>query len=264
MLTLIGQIILILGTLAGGITDAKTGYIYDWITIPLILIGLILSIIQQQWFNVTSGITIFLLLFIMYKLGKIGGGDVKLFSAIALLNPFNQINFLISVFLVAAISSMLFYSVFYSLKYIRKNGFKKIEKKDLIMGVASIIFLIIYFSFLILNNLVSELFIIFLGTPLLCASIFLIFQKGINKSFFEQKLKLNQLDEDEIISLNNSKKILTLLNNKQLIEKKEIELLKRNKIKEIIVMRNLPKFGPFIFIGTLIGIYIPNLIFILI
>ena len=91
MIQLIQQTALFVGTLTGGATDAKTGYIYDWITYPMIVLGIILSLIQLQWFNIGSGAIIFGLLFVVYKLGKIGGGDVKMFTGIALLNPFNEL-----------------------------------------------------------------------------------------------------------------------------------------------------------------------------
>ncbi len=260
MISLFQTVILLAGTLIGGITDAKTGYIYDWITIPMIIIGIILSLIGQFWFNLQSGVIIFLILFFAYKFGKIGGGDVKLFTAIALLNPFNQINFLISLFLISAIVAMLFYSIYYSIKYIKNYGLKNIEKKEILKGIGLILAILIYFYILILSNLISILFIVFFGIPFLSVSIFFVFQKEISRKFFEKKMSINKLDEDEILSNSNSKNIFEIVGNKNLIEKKEINLLKKHKIKNIIVMRNLPKFGPFIFIGTLVSIITPNLI----
>lgn len=74
MITLIQQGILLIGTLIGAITDTKTGYIYDWITYPMIIIGLILSITQGQLTNIIIAGTLFIILLIGYKLGKIGEG----------------------------------------------------------------------------------------------------------------------------------------------------------------------------------------------
>ncbi len=89
--------------------------------------------------------------------------------------------------------------------------------------------------------------------------MFFAFQKEIKKEFFDKTIKLTDLEEDEIVSENNSEKVKIILKGKELLEEKEINLLKKNKIREIIVLRNLPRFGPFIFIGTIIAIYAPNM-----
>lgn len=258
MLTIIQQIAIFIGTLIGGATDAKTGYIYDWITYPMIIVGALLSIAQLQWFNLISGVILFVGLFIIYKLGKLGGGDVKIFTAIAFLNPFNEINFLITLGFFAAISSLVFYSVFYSIKYIR-IGF---VKEDNVEGIRSALFLgaalIAYFLVMLQSGLIQISFVILVGIPFLLGIIFIALQGGIKKEFFEKKIKLKDLEEDEVISENNNKKILKLLKGKFLLGNKEIKLLEKNKIRSVIVLRDLPKFGPFIFLGTVFALLSPN------
>jgi len=260
MLILIQQLFLIIGTLTGALTDAKTGYIYDYITYPMIIIGFILSLIQMQFFNLISGIIIFILLFIFYKFGKIGGGDVKIFTAIALLNPFNQLNFLITLGFVAAMSSMIFYSIYYTIKYIRLGINFENEKKGIINALIMGTFLIIYFTFMLINNFISIYFIYLFAIPFLFGLVFFALQDGIKKEFFEEKISINKIEDDEILGTKNSQKIINLFKNKSLINSSDIKLLKKNKISKIYVLRNLPKFGPFIFIGVLIAIINPNLI----
>lgn len=263
MIILAQQIILLLGTLISGIADAKTGYIYDYITYPMIILGIIFSSFQGYWFNISSGAIIFVILFITYKLGKIGGGDVKLFTGIALLNPFNNLEFIMSLFLISALSAMLFYSIYYSTKCILKKGFENVKKESILKGTGIIIFTIIYLIYMYFNNFINEIFLFLMGIPLLAIGVYMIFQENIEQEFFEKKVKINNLDEDEILSKNNSEKIFKLTNNKTFIEENEIKILKKNKIKNLIVMRNLPKFGPFIFIGTIFAIYLPELIFLI-
>jgi len=260
MITLIQQVTLILGTLIGAITDTKTGYIYDWLTYPMILIGIITSISLQQINNLIIAGTIFVALFIIYKLGKIGGGDVKLFTAITLLNPYNDLNFIITTIFISALLSMIFYSTYYIIKYVRNGiNFEK-NKESIIKAIILGIILLAYMIVAVLNNLFTLQKAIILAIPFALGIIFLAFQNEIKENFFEKKIKLSEVEEDEILSNNNSEKILTLLNNKQLLEEKEFQLLKKHKIKEIKVMRNLPKFAPFIFLGTLTATYIPEII----
>ena len=260
MLQLLQQIILLIGVEFGALTDAKTGYIYDFITYPMIAFGLILSLIQLQFFNLISAGAIFVLLFILYKFGKIGGGDVKLFTAIALLNPFNQINFLMTLGFVAAMSSMVFYSIYYLIKYARLGINIQQEKKGILNALIMGLVLIIYFAFMLENNYISIYFVYLFGVPFLFGLIFMALQDGIKKEFFEEKISINKIEEDEILGSKNNKKIIKLFLNKPLINPGDISILKKNKIKEIYVLRNLPKFGPFIFIGTIIALIMPNLI----
>jgi len=258
MINLIQQLALFIGTLTGGATDAKTGYIYDGITYPMIIIGIILSLIQLQYFNLISGVAIFAILFVVYKIGKIGGGDVKIFTGIALLNPYNELNFLVTLGFFAAISSMVFYSVFFSIKYLRTGFVKKDNEK----GIRSALFLgavlVAYFVIMLQTGIIGIEFITLVGVPFAFGLLFIAMQEGIKKEFFEKNISLAKMEEDEVISENNSEKILKILNGKKLLGDKEIKLLKKNGIKSVIVLRDLPKFGPFIFVGTVFALLSPN------
>jgi len=258
MINLIQQAALFIGTLTGGATDAKTGYIYDWVTYPMVIIGVILSLIQWQLFNLASGVAIFAILFVVYKLGKIGGGDVKIFTGIALLNPYNELNFLITLCFFAAISSMVFYSIFYSIKYLRV-GFVKKDNEE---GIRSALFLgavlIAYFVIMLQTGIIGIEFMTLVGFPFVLGLMFIALQNGIKKEFFEKNISLSKMEEDEVISENNSEKILKILKGKKLLGDKEIKLLKKNGIKNVIVLRDLPKFGPFIFVGTVFALLSPN------
>jgi Flp pilus assembly protein protease CpaA len=264
MIIIIQQLILLLGTIIAGVIDAKTGYIYDWITIPMIGIGILFSLILQQWNNLILATIIFISLYFLYKTGKMGGGDVKLYAAIALLNPYNNIFFLFSGIIIACASAMIFYSTYYTIKYFRKGiNFEENKlgiQKAIIFGAL----LIIYFAALIQLNLMSLMSTIPLIVAILFGLLFVALQEGIKKNFFEKKIKLSEIEEDEVIAEGrNSEKIIHLLKGKKLIGEKEKKILKANKIKEIIVLRGLPPFGPFIAIGVIIATINPNIIMLL-
>ncbi|WP_051310040.1 A24 family peptidase [Desulfogranum japonicum] len=74
------------------ITDVWKGKIYNWLTLPALVMGLGLAGIQQGWTGL--GLSFLGLLIggglplIPFCLGALGGGDVKLFAAIgALMGP---------------------------------------------------------------------------------------------------------------------------------------------------------------------------------
>jgi Flp pilus assembly protein protease CpaA len=264
MIQILQMVFLGLGTLVGGITDAKTGYIYDWVTHPLIIFGIISSLfwaIQGNYFNYLSGAVIFGILYLVYKTGKLGGGDVKLFTGIALLNPFSEINFLMTLVFFSAISAMLFYSFYYIIKSFRK-GIDLKKEKDFLKSMFVAILTGLYFIVMYAYGFVSELFILLFGIPVFLGLIFMGLQTKIKKEFYETKISIKEIEEDEVLG-NNSKKVRDLLKGKEVIGLKEKDFLKKKKIKQIVVLRNLPKFGPFIFVGTIIAIINPNLLILL-
>jgi len=237
------------------------GYIYDWITYPMIILGLLLSIAQSQWVNIGLAAILFITSYLAYRFGKIGGGDVKIFAGIALLNPYNDINFFMTIAIMSASGAMLFYSTYYVIKYAKK-GINLMENKRGILH-SSIIFvsLIAYAMILGDTGLLNQGMILFVGIPFLFGLVFMALQTGIRKNFFEQKITLKQWEEDEVIAEGaNTKKVLGLLKGKTLITKKELSILRKAGIARIVVLRNLPKFGPFIFLGTLIAVLWPDFI----
>lgn len=64
-------------------TDATKRYLYDYITIPVFILGVIHSIYIGAWGNLITAAVIFAFLFLMALKGGIAGGDVKFTTAIA-------------------------------------------------------------------------------------------------------------------------------------------------------------------------------------
>jgi archaeal preflagellin peptidase FlaK len=96
---LITIIIAIAACLYASYSDLKRGIIPNKLTFPLIAIGLILNgiyavMIGELWFIVVCLVVtgvIFALGYLFWKMGAWAGGDVKLFTALAALIPFNPI-----------------------------------------------------------------------------------------------------------------------------------------------------------------------------
>jgi Flp pilus assembly protein protease CpaA len=265
-LLLLRQIILLAASAIAGYTDWKTGFIYDWLTLPLVGIGLVLGILEQNWIGIGFGITVFILLYGFYWLGKLGGGDVKLFTGIALMLPFyqNQI-FLLPVLFFAALGAITFYSVYY-LYRLKKEKIRvewKKNQSEVLKGILFVALFSIYLFALVQVNGLSEWIAGMLWVPFLLAGVFVALEKPIKKNFFSKKVKLEELEEDEVIAMEfTDSEILekTGLGLKGIIGKKEKEKLKEMGIKEVIIYANAPRFGPFIFIGVALGILFPEII----
>ena len=93
--------------------------------------------------------------------------------------------------------------------------------------------------------------------------MFLAFEKSIRKNFFLKKIKLKDLEEDELIALEFLPEKLQkklALKAKRIIDKKLIEEFKKEKITEVLVYRELPRFAPFILAGIILAIAKPELV----
>jgi archaeal preflagellin peptidase FlaK len=87
LILIIKIVILLITTGVAAYTDYKTGYIYNWISFPLIIIGFLFLIFESFIFPVfgtyyflkvliITGI-IYGVGYLFYYFGKLGGGDVK-------------------------------------------------------------------------------------------------------------------------------------------------------------------------------------------
>jgi len=269
-------LIVLVGSLIGAWTDFRTGLIPDKITYSLIGLGIYLNVteilVTRNWFASIKelfavAVAVLILGYLLYYSGKLGGGDVKLFLGISLVLPFSgQQFFPLNVFLLqalffSAIISVTFISVYFLVKYARKG----IEWKENYAGIRNAVFSGIIFSlyFYFLFSFTSFPFrnYSFLLIPIFCALLFLAFEKGIKKAFFLKKVSLGKLEEDEVIATEFlDKKILKGLGLgfKGVIGEREIEKLRKLKVSKIPVYRDLPRFGPFIFLGVIIALIWPN------
>lgn len=263
--------IVLAGTAIASYTDIKKGLIYDWITIPMIVAGAVINVLTGQWNGFLYAGVVFGIGFILYYTGKIGGGDVKLFSAIAILIPefFGKI-FILNVFVFSGLAGLLFVSVYYSGKYLRKVGLKKALQenragiqKSILLGTA----LAIYFFLVLSWGLVGSRYALVLGFPMLFGLLFVGLEKGIRREIFLKKIPVSALEEDEIIATEHfDKQMLDKLGIglKGVLDKKAEKVLLENGVKEVFVYRDLPKFAPFILLGVIAAIVFPDFFYLLV
>ena len=183
-------------------TDWKTGYIYDWITYPLIGIGIVISLLTGQWLGFVFGGVIYALGMLAYKTGKIGGGDIKLLAGIALVQPvYAGMIFPFAVLLVGTLMACLVLSVYYAGGFLLSRTKIKWKTKrkisSLIMGIG--IIAMIYYA---LTNLLWPAETTFLlGISLLAGIIFYALEDEIKTHAFLKRITLEQLEDDEVLAV---------------------------------------------------------------
>ena len=254
--------ILIFGCLAAAYFDFKKRVIPNYITYPMIIIGLATSYLTSsiQIALIQSAIIlIFGLLF--YFTGRLGGGDVKLFLGLALLMPeFKGMPFIMPVVLISSLLAIIILSGYYAIRIFID---KKIKLKENVIKITIIIIvfaaLAIYFGFLMIwqaSNLINYLVLMI---AFAFGLIFIAFDKEIKKNYFLKKIKINSLEKDEVIAKEFLKeKEKRLLGGAGILTEEKISLLKKAKVMEIMVYRNMPAFAPFIALAVLLLIIYPD------
>ncbi|PIU21444.1 MAG: hypothetical protein COT15_02355 [Candidatus Diapherotrites archaeon CG08_land_8_20_14_0_20_34_12] len=250
--------LLLLAAIIATVTDLKKGLIYDNLTIPLIAIGIILNIFDFNIYNFAIPFFVFAFFGILYYLGKLGGGDVKLFIAASILLPFyNGQIFLIPALFFSALFSVVFLSVYYTVKYARTGVDIQKNKKNILQAAVLGILIIFYAFFMISSNILVLSSALLITVPLLFALPFLAFQSGIRERFFLKYVFLSELEEDEIIAkefFENKEMFKT----KGIITEEDKQKLKQLNIDKVPVYRALPPFAPFFLIGIILALLFPD------
>ncbi|MEM3412036.1 MAG: prepilin peptidase [archaeon] len=245
--------------------DLKTGYVSDNLMHTAILLAIILvPFLYPDNFLNQYGIAFitFIFFFSMYLFGQIGGGDVKVFSFLALLLPQTEFPRIVFVFMNFALFFMAITSVQYLVKILKIR--KKVEdfKKKMITGVT---YCVLFTPVVLFWAILQPKFLIF-GIPLLTSLLIIPFKNDFVKLFFLQEKEIKDLTNDDIIALEvldeKIKKTLGL-NRKTYLDfelKKIKEIARKKGIKTIYVCENMPRAVPYIFLGALTEYFIPGAI----
>ncbi|MCX8158357.1 MAG: A24 family peptidase [Candidatus Diapherotrites archaeon] len=257
--------LLIVTTALASYFDLKKREIPDEVNFAAIIVGALLCIIEQKYIAFLLAIFIFLVGYVIYLSGKIGGGDIKLFVAISLLLPLHKNRILIlDLLLIGSIIALFVISAYYSLKYIMKGVNLNDIKKNMLNAMLFLMLVVIYSLLLIFIIDINFIYIISILIIGLFCFLFILFEHGIKKEFFLKKVKLDELEEDEVVAYEFlDKKVKDVIYKNKFIAKgiltdEEIKKLKEARIKEILVYKNMPPFAPFIFLAVIFVFLFPE------
>jgi len=279
-------IILIIYLIIASITDIKTREVPDWLSYSLIItafaikgIHSILSKDPSYFLYGLLGFGIFFLIGnLMYYTKQWGGGDAKLLMGMGIIlitypetlikyfNPSLKVPFLLSliinIFIVGALYSIIL-SIIFAIKNKKefKEKFKitfnlpKIKLMRIVVPLTSLILIIL--TLIIVKDNIIKLTLMSLFVFAVLILYLLIFIKAVEKTCMFKKIKVKNLREGDWIT----KEIKNIYSPKSLgVTNKQIELIQKTNIKEVIVKDGLP-FVPPILIGTIISLIFGNLIF---
>jgi len=268
----------LVGTGAAAYSDWKTSYIPDELNYALIALGAILLLfrfpIEQGMYHFAAAGIVFLVDLVFYFFGQLGGGDVKLFTGLALLLPtypttitayfgFNPIIApyppVVSIFFVSTVVAMLFISLGYIVKLINdRKKIKSFERKAWKgLGFSLILLPLFYIWYLINQNMIV------IAVPMMVGAFLLSFKNDILKLYIVMEKPISKLNDDDVLAIElmskSMKKKLGIGTQKTLWDAQINDIkknAKKHKIKKILVSEYLPRFGPFIFFAIIFVILV--------
>jgi len=278
MLELIGVIVALLGVAYSSYTDLKTGDVSDRLSHSMIGLGAILVAFSFPFWQAVTiiglGILVFALGFLLYIFGQMGGGDVKLFTALTLLVPYypnalrplseaiginpvsSTLPFIVSVFILSGIFFMLFIPLMYLRKISAKRNKIKDYKRKILTGLVYCAILSpILFIWFMKSTPIALIFI-----PMFFALMIIPFKDDIVVLFFARKKKIAYLNDDDVLALESmSKTTIAKLG----LWRKTFTPMELRKIKErarkyriatVMVCEDLPKYVPYIFASLVLNL----------
>ncbi len=273
---MINLLLAIAGTGAAAYQDWKTGFVSDKMTHFMIAFGATWALLAypDSLMVIAIAAGVFALGFLAYIFGQLGGGDVKLFTALALLIPhypkeaeafsaslgLNPVSsgmpFVVSVFLLSGIIGIFFISLGYLRRLCAKRD--KIEKFNSKLAKGVVYSLLVVPPLLISAQFAKAFALLFL--PIALQMLVIPFKNDILKHFVVKQKPVSKLNEEDVLALEmideKTKKKLGLW--RKTFMNRELKIIKekarRAGIKTLPECEWLPKFVPYIFAALIISL----------
>lgn len=275
MLELLGALVALVGTAIVAYTDWKTGYMPDKYTHALVAAGIVLLPFYAglsaalTWYFVSA--IVFMACFLLYIFGQLGGGDVKLFTALSLLIPSYPTAlsglglspvaapypFVLSVFFASAVVATLFVSLGYLRRLIADRGKIKGFGGKLIRGAA---YSLMTLPLALLWAYISPRMLV-VALPLAVGAFVLVFKDDILRLYVVKKKRVSKLNDDDVLAVElmgkRTLQQLGLGGRKTFLEAELGEIKKnarKHGINQVLVSEYLPHFGPYILLSLLLNL----------
>jgi Flp pilus assembly protein protease CpaA len=198
--------------------------------------------------KIASGILIFIMGYILYKIGYIGGADVYAITGLSLILPLNFLG--IPSIILLLLGSMLLTMFYVMINFFVKSKEIKFEKNDIITSVMWIIGYgaLAYMIYNIGQTTIGTI-VFFLG---IINSIFALIKSNLMNSMIKT-IKIDEIIEEDILAVDKMDQDFVREHKiERLLSKDEINKLRELGVEEVPVYTGLPPYLPFVSIVTII------------
>ena len=217
---------------------------------------------------------------LLYKTGKLGGGDVLLYTGIQLLLPVKPhaldflllpqilspaklfqwqflsdigLPFFLGIFLLSTMLALLGSTIGYAWRL------RKLKLKPDLLAAGLGVVAVAGFAYVMAVMGASPAATAFYGVFLLPSALLLAFRKQIMDEIIVQKIGISQIEDEDILVVEKlPAKIVAKYKLGPVLTKAEVEKLKlvakNEKITKFPIARVLPRLGPYVFLAVLAGV----------
>lgn len=243
-----------------------------WLSYSLVGIGVVFTVatlnVSTILYNLSVAAAVFLIGYLLYITGQIGGADVLLFVSIALLLPqapsplfgktLTGFPFVLSVFILSGILGV--FGVF--LKYIPPTLYSFIRGEKLNLNrttaVLSFITLLLYVMLLYSLTSIVELTQLQLGVftaVIICATCIFALKEHITEKYMIRMVGVDEIEEEDILAVEKMNPEFVRKHKLQkLLTPAEIEKLRKLGRRKFPVYKEMPVFMPYVLLALLFSI----------
>jgi Flp pilus assembly protein protease CpaA len=251
----------------------------DWLTFGLVGIGALFAIITFNAANIAGVVVPFVFVigigYPLYRMGQIGGADVLLYAAIALLVPYGpqgllvgmqppylvRLPFILSIFLASGVLFGIVTFARYAPAALQAlmNGKVKLTKEQALYSVAMLAAGAVV-SYLGLQGGTPVVFVAAVVFSVVISVFFYVFKEFISRSFLVREVTIAQIDEEDVLAVEEMRPALVKkFGLQKLLTRGEIEKLKKTGLKKFPVYKNLPAFTPYVLIALVLSVLFGDL-----
>ena len=251
----------------------------DWLSFGMLGLGVLAAVAGlamtgfANWQDVAGAVVmpaavVLGLGYLLYRAGQIGGADVIIFAAIALLMPaapkgvlagagasglqavqIVQIPFVFSLFLVSGIlfGVVTFGRYLVPCMHAAVGGKVRLGREQTLYLVLLTFTGAVFMWFARANALPAQFILIFLAAMVFSA-FFFVFKSFIARQFLIRVVGVKGMDEEDVLAIEEMEPALVRKYGlKKLLTRAEIARLSRLPIKKFPVYKNMPAFLPYVF-----------------
>jgi len=221
-------------------------------------------------------VAIFVCGYALYKAGQLGGADVYILGAIALLLPVQPTVFanvepapypyVFSVIAASGITFMVYMLAFYGARAVREARKEKM-KVDAKTALGAVAVAIAYAFFVYVggkNGVFGPAYFALVGFVVFVSLFFLIFKNRIARMMVEE-VPFSRIEEEDVIALEYmDKEIVEKYSLKRVADSKELARLEKLPIKKYCVYTKMPPFLPHILLGVLITLFFGDVLMLIV
>lgn len=243
-----------------------------WLTYSLVGVGVLFTLATFDIAAIAStlevALAVFVVGYLLYITGQIGGADVLLFVSIALLLPeaphpfFGQqfefgFPFVLSVFVVSGMLGV--FGVF--LKYVPATVYSYakgervvINRTTLLLSAATLLlYLLLLYNLALIAELTQLQLAVFTGV-VVCATCIFALKEHISERYLIRMVGVDEIEEEDILAVERMDPALVRKHNlRKLLTKSEIEKLRKMR-RKFPVYKEMPVFMPYVLITLLLSI----------